>query len=58
MDNSTKSKLEDIINRARTCSNKGRLYVYEQFKQELQELSLTPYQFEQACITIARHLEV
>lgn len=51
-------KLNEILEKAKNCPNKGRLYVYEQFKQDLQELNLDPYNYEQACITIARYLGV
>lgn len=53
-----KSTVDEILERARTCPNKGRLYVYEDFKRQLQELDLSPYDYEQACILVARYLEV
>jgi hypothetical protein len=58
MEESKQKKLDAIIKRAEMCPNKGRLYVYEQLKQEVLKLELSSYDYEQACITIAKHLEV
>ena len=51
-------RLNVILEKAKNCPNKGRLYMYEQFNRELQELNLSAYDYEQACITVARYLEV
>jgi len=54
----TRVVLNQILERAKTCKIKGRLYKYEQFKQELLRLNLDNEEYEQACIEIARLLEV
>lgn len=54
----SKDTLEDILTRAKKCSNKGRLYVYESFKKELQELDITDIEYMNACRDLARYLGV
>lgn len=58
MDNTKKQKLEDFYKLVKACKTKGRLYIYEQFKRGLLELDLDPYEYEEACRTIAKYLEV
>ena len=50
--------LEDILKDAKKCPVKGRLYVYEQYKQEIQKLELSSYEYTDACRTLANILEV
>lgn len=50
--------LADILRRAKKCSVKGRYYIYESFKRELQELNLDPVAYSEACRDLARYLEV
>ena len=50
--------LEDILTRAKKCSTKGRLYIYEAFKKELSELNLDSVEYCDACRELARYLEV
>lgn len=50
--------LEDILNDAKKCPVKGRLYIYEQYKREIQRLELSSYEYTDACRTLANILEV
>lgn len=50
--------LQDLFKRAKGYPTKGRLYVYEQFKNELRDMNLNYLEFEQACIRIAKLLRV
>ena len=50
--------LESILTRAKKCSLKGRNYIYSRFKQELEELHLSPEEYQEACIELAKYLEV
>lgn len=54
----TKAELEEILTRAKKCNTKGRLYVYEAFKKELQSLNLDPVEYCDACRELSRYLEV
>lgn len=51
-------RLNDILKSAKSCKNKGRLYVYEQYKQELSSLCLTSTEYEQACRKLTEYLKV
>lgn len=51
-------ELNSILERAKKCPNKGRWYVYEQFKQELSQLALSATEYEQACRKLAQYLRV
>lgn len=51
-------RISELLVRAKSCKNKGRWYVYEQYKQELSKLDLTPAEYEQTCRKLARYLEV
>lgn len=50
--------LNDILEDARNCPIKGRLYIYEQYKQEIEKLELSSYDYTDACRTLANILEV
>lgn len=52
------TRVSELLVRAKNCKNKGRWYVYEQYKQELSKLGLTPAEYEQTCRKLARYLEV
>ncbi len=52
------TQLKDILERARKCSNKGRYYVYEGFKSELQKMSISPELYEDTCRKLAKYLRV
>jgi len=52
------TQLAELLNRARKCSNKGRYYVYEGFKSELQRMELSPDQYEETCRLLAKYLRV
>ena len=54
----SKTTLENILTRAKNCKLKGRLYVYESFKSELQALNLTGIEYADACRDLARYLGV
>ena len=54
----TNVKLKDLIERAKKCDNKGRMYVYEMFKGELQSLNVSPQEYEQTCRKLAKYLRV
>ena len=58
MNEAQNPELENILSRVKSCPIKGRLYIYEQFKGEVQRLNLPPYHFEDACRKIANILEV
>ena len=49
-----KQQLKDILERAKKCPNKGRLYVYESYKRELEALNLTTEEYGEACRQLAR----
>lgn len=55
---SNELKITEILNEAKKCKNKGRWYVYEQFKQELAKLCLTATEYEQACRKLTNYLGV
>lgn len=50
--------LNELFRRARKCTNKGRYYVYEQYKRELDNIELSPSEYEQTCRELARLLRV
>ena len=54
----TEKKLTDIYQRAKKCTNKGRMYVYESYKQELRSLNLSSADYGEACRKIANFLRV
>lgn len=54
----SKTVLEEILTRAKKCNVKGRLYVYEAFKKELQTLNLDSVEYCDVCRELARYLEV
>lgn len=51
-------QLKDILERAKKCENKRRMYVYEAFKTELNRLNLPAREHEQACRKLAEYLKV
>lgn len=51
-------KLKEILDSAKKCTNKGRWYVYEQYKQQLTQLDLTNTEYEQACRKLTEYLRV
>lgn len=53
-----KEKLSALLVDAKRCSNKGRWYVYEQYKQELSKLCSTSVEYEQNCRKLTRYLGV
>lgn len=55
-DNTT--ELQKLLERARKCDNKGRMYVYEAFKSELQRFDISPQEYEQTCRKLAKYLRV
>ena len=51
-------ELEAILEEAKKCPQKRRLYVYEQFKRKLENLNLPAYDYGEACRLLAKYLEV
>ena len=58
VENEWSNDLKDILERAKKCPNKRRMYVYEAFKTELNRLNLPSREYEQACRQIANYLKV
>lgn len=52
------SSLERLLERARKCDNKGRMYVYESFKNELRSMNISPEEYERTCRKLAQYLKV
>ena len=52
------SEIQELLERARKCDTKGRMYVYEAFKRELQEFNLDPAEYGQVCRKLAKYLRV
>lgn len=52
------AQLAELLDRARKCSNKGRYYVYESFKNELRSMDITPEKYEETCRLLAKYLRV
>ena len=50
--------LETILEDAKKCKRKGRLYVYESYKRQIEALNLSPEEYEDACKLLAQSLEV
>lgn len=53
-----KTTLEDILEDAKKCPVKGRLYIYERYKLQLQDLELSSEDYTEACRKLAQYLEV
>ena len=51
-------KIKELLLRAKKCPNKGRLYVYEGFKQELIQMNVSPQVYEQTCRELGKCLKV
>ena len=58
MEQTWNKELKNILDRAKKCTNKKRMYVYESFKKELNELNLPPEEYTQACRKLAEYLKV
>ena len=50
--------LDEILKRAKKQKLKGRLYIYESYKREIEMLDLSPEEYQDACRLLAQHLEV
>ena len=50
--------IKDLLNRAKKDPNKGRYYVYESYKQELNSLDIPPNVYEQTCRKLAQNLKI
>ena len=55
---SKNERIDELLRRAKSSSNKGRMYVYESYKQELIEMNPTPEVYEQTCRKLAQYLRV
>ena len=55
---SAKTKINSIIERAKKDPRKGKYYVYEQYKSELQNICESSIQYEQAIYELAKALRV
>lgn len=53
-----KETLKQILSDARKCPTKGRLYIYERYKLQLENLNLSSEEYMEACRKLARYLEV
>lgn len=51
-------RASEILDEAKNCKNKGRWYVYEQYKKELSKLCLTATEYLQICRKLAKYLGV
>ena len=51
-------QIKDLLARAKKCPNKGRYYVYEQYKSELRDMNLSAGQYEQICRQLSNALGV
>lgn len=51
-------KINELLEDAKKCKNKGRLYVYEQYKRKLLNIELTSTEYEQTCRQLAEYLRV
>ena len=54
----SKTRIDDILAQARKDTRKGRYYIYEQYKSQLWDASISTTQFAQACIKLAKALRV
>lgn len=51
-------RLHEIYRDAKICPVKGRMYIYEQYKRQIDKLNLDSYEYTEACRNIATYLEV
>ena len=58
MNKAVEQALNNLYKEAKKCPVKRRLYVYEQYKRELERLDLTSMEYTEACRNIANYLEV
>ena len=50
--------LNQILDEAKKCPVKGRLYMYEKYKQQIRDLELSSDEYTEACRKLANYLEV
>ena len=55
---SSEAKVKAILSDARTERIKGRYYIYEQYKRQLQEVCESSVQYEHAIYELAKILKV
>lgn len=58
MTKEVEQELNRLYEDAKKCPVKGRMYIYEQYKRQVGELNLDPYEYTEACRTLANNLEV
>lgn len=52
-------ELKDLLERAKKCDNKGRMYVFNRFKEELKSIKLqSDSEYEEICRKLGEYLEV
>lgn len=51
-------RLKEVLKDAKECPVKGRLYIYEKYKQQLLDLDLSSEEYTQACRKLANNLGV
>ena len=57
-DTERKERIQQLLNEARICPTKGRMYVFEQFKRELTALEPTERERDETLILLASYLNV
>lgn len=58
MTSEQQTELNKLLDSAKNCPNKGRMYQYETYKRCLQRLNLSSEDYMYACRELATHLEV
>lgn len=58
MNKTQKEGLKKLLKAAKNSGLQGRYYVYEVYKQELQNLDLDPSDYQQACRKLCDALQV
>lgn len=53
-----KEKIQQLLNDARICPTKGRMYIFEKYKRDLIALEPTEKERDEACILLAEYLKV
>lgn len=53
-----KEKIQELLNEAKICPTKGRMYVFEQFKRKLMELEPTSMEVTDACVKLQKYLNL
>ena len=51
-------KIQLLLNEAKICPMKGRMYVFEQFKRRLMELEPTAMEITDACAKLQKYLNL